>query len=103
MPDVTRTTYFCSTLTRAMEVMSMQQEAVVPPTSQPASPAAVAYPSPKSPVADTFHETPQARPPGQVALDLPPPDSDEWQAMELPPAPPQPPAPAPTPKRTSKR
>ncbi|KAH9058360.1 pH-response regulator [Lactarius vividus] len=47
------------------------------------------FTAPLSPQAKAPHSTPHSPPPSrQIALDLPPPDSDQWEAMEMPPPPP---------------
>ncbi|KAH9002886.1 hypothetical protein EDB86DRAFT_83532 [Lactarius hatsudake] len=51
------------------------------PVSSPAPEAGAPHSSPHSP-----------RPSRQIALDLPPPDSDQWEAMEMPPPPSHPPS-----------
>ncbi|KAH8994859.1 pH-response regulator [Lactarius akahatsu] len=44
--------------------------------------------SPPAPEAGAPHSSPHSpRPSRQIALDLPPPDSDQWEAMEMPPPP----------------
>jgi programmed cell death 6-interacting protein len=45
--------------------------------------------SPPAPEPEAPLSTPQSpRPSRQIALDLPPPDSDQWETMEMPPPPP---------------
>jgi hypothetical protein len=45
--------------------------------------------SPSSPGSGAPLSTPDSpRPSRQIALDLPPPDSDQWETMEMPPTPP---------------
>ncbi|KAI0313744.1 BRO1-domain-containing protein [Amylostereum chailletii] len=69
------------TLSRSMRSMSLQHDS--PPRPAPSSP-------PQSPAAkpqasrQTPPQTPAVRAPRKIALDLPPPDSDQWQTVDMP-------------------
>lgn len=72
----------CSSISRPMESLSIQPEEKVP-ASAPVLPSPPV--SPTSPLTRSgARGVPKAR---QLALDLPPPNSDAWQTFELPPPP----------------
>ncbi len=68
-----------------MSKLAIEVDAPAQPTN-PLSSRSLSVPVPGAP-----HSAPQrsrpSRPVREAALDLPPPDSDQWQVMEMPPPP----------------
>ncbi|TFY77999.1 hypothetical protein EWM64_g6012 [Hericium alpestre] len=74
-------------LSRSVKSMTLQPQARASPPLTPASPpAAPSPPAVQAREPPTPARTP--KPARHVALDLPPPDSGDWQALDLPPPPP---------------
>ncbi|KAI0649086.1 BRO1-domain-containing protein [Trametes meyenii] len=92
-----------SLLTDAMDNLALSN------TTAPVAPvsttdlAASCLPEPSASPADEFVSEAPQEPAGKhdqnAVFDLPPPDSDEWETLELPPAPTAPPKPRPDPKK----
>ncbi|KAI0049741.1 pH-response regulator [Auriscalpium vulgare] len=79
-------------LTQTMNAMSMRPEESLAPTPSIATPNRPSISSAHQRNSEHVLQTPSARPTRKIAMDLPPPDSDQWQTIDLPTPPPSKPA-----------